>query len=433
MFIDLVEVEVRAGDGGDGCVAFRREKFVERGGPTGGDGGDGGSIVFQATRNDRSLARFRYQKLIRAESGRPGRPGRRHGRQGADRLVPVPVGTIVSQVDDDGQLADLAVDGQLAVIAGGGLGGFGNAHFKSSRRQAPRVAERGSPGQSRQLRCELKLLADVGLVGQPNAGKSTLLRALTAARPKVADYPFTTLEPHLGVAEFDETSLFLADIPGLIEGASQGRGLGHQFLRHLERNRLVLHLIDGQIDDPVTAWRQIRRELAAYSRVLERIPEVVAVTKIDSLEPALVASAVAKLRRAVPSRTPVTQISSWQQQGLVDLLRCLRQQLEEPDSEPSPAPADSQPVVIGLEPNPNAWRVSRLTDGSYLVLGQKIERFAAKTRFDSVAGRQRLRDILAKLGIKRELLRQGCRSQAIVFGRPEIGRLTLLEIEDDGS
>ena len=433
MFIDLVEVEVIAGSGGDGCVAFRREKFVDRGGPTGGDGGNGGSVVFEATNNDRSLARFRYRRLIRAASGEIGQPGRRHGGRGADQVVLVPVGTIVSQLDSDVRLADLAVDGQRVVVAQGGLGGFGNAHFKSSRRRAPRVAERGVPGQRRRLQCELKLLADVGLVGQPNAGKSTFLRAVTAARPKVANYPFTTLEPHLGVAEFDDTSLLLADIPGLVAGASRGKGLGHQFLRHLERNRLVLHLIDGYQPDPAAAYRQIRRELAAYSQKLGQIPEVVAVTKVDSLSPARVAAIVEQLNRVVPAATPVAQISSWQQSGLLELLRQLRCCLDELESSPAAEPVVPGPVVIGLDPDPSAWRVSRLADDNYLVVGEKIELFAAKTRFESAAGRQRLRDIMVKMGIQRELRRLGHRSQAIIFGCPEVGRLKLTEIEEESS
>ena len=430
MFIDLAEIEVVAGSGGDGQVSWRREKFVDRGGPTGGDGGDGGSVVFRATVNDRSLARFRHQRLIRATNGRDGRPGSQHGARGQDQVVDVPVGTIVSQLDDQTQLADLAVDGQQVVIARGGVGGFGNAHFKSSRRQAPQVAEKGSPGQRLSLRCELKLLADVGLIGQPNAGKSTFLRAVTAARPKVADYPFTTLEPHLGVAEFDETSLLLADIPGLIEGAFEGKGLGHQFLRHIERNRLILHLIDCQHPDPVMAYRQIRHELASHSQVLGQIPEIVVLTKVDTLSKKETVAAIGKLKKAVPAKTPTTTISSWDRLGLLDLLRQLRQHL---DKLPEPKPADDpdKPVVIGLEPDPKAWRASCLTNGNYLVVGGKIDLFAAKTRFDSLAGRQRLRDIMHKMGIKRELVRQGCQNQTIVFGRPEIGRLSLFESEGD--
>ena len=430
MFIDLAEIEVVAGAGGDGRVSWRREKFVDRGGPTGGNGGDGGSVVFEATVNDRSLAKFRYKKIIRAPDGQAGRPACQHGARGPDRVVAVPVGTIVSCLNDQVVLADLASDGQQAVIAKGGVGGFGNAHFKSSRRQAPRVAEKGSPGQRRRLRCELKLLADVGLVGQPNAGKSTLLRSVTAARPKVADYPFTTLEPHLGVAEFDQTSLLLADIPGLIEGAFEGRGLGHQFLRHLERNRLILHLIDCQQPDPATAYQQIRRELANHSQVLAKIPEVVALTKIDLQTSEQVAAKTAQLKKAIPKATTLAAISSWDRRGLVDLLRQLRQLLDSLP-EPEPEPESDQPVVLGLKPDPEAWRVSGLTDGNYLVVGDKIDLFAAKTRFDSLAGRQRLRDIMHKMGIKRELVRQGCQDQTIIFGQPELGRLTLLESEED--
>lgn len=430
MFIDLAEIEAIAGSGGDGRVSWRREKFVDRGGPTGGDGGDGGSVVFRATTNDRSLAKFRYRKLIRAENGGDGRPDNQHGARGPDKVFDVPVGTIVTRLDDQTLIADLSVDGQQAVIAQGGVGGFGNAHFKSSRRRAPQVAEKGSPGQQLRLRCELKLLADVGLVGLPNAGKSTFLRAVTAARPKVADYPFTTLEPHLGVAEFDGTSLLLADIPGLIEGAFEGRGLGHQFLRHIERNRLVLHLIDCRHPDPAAAYGQIRRELASYSRALGQIPEIVALTKIDTQADKELAAATKQLKKAIPKSTTLTTISSWDRRGLTGLLRQLRQTL---DGLPKPQPDEDsdQPVVIGLEPDPKAWRVSCLSSGDYLVVGDKIDLFAAKTRFDSLAGRQRLRDIMHKMGIKRELVRQGCQNQTVIFGQPEVGRLTLTEGEDE--
>ncbi|HQU09741.1 MAG TPA: GTPase ObgE, partial [Opitutales bacterium] len=235
MFVDKAIVSVKAGDGGDGHLSFRREKFVERGGPDGGDGGDGGDVVFVASANKNTLADFRYKKELKAQDGAPGGKSRRHGKSGADLVVQVPEGTIVLS-DKEEVLADLADDGASAVIAHGGLGGFGNAHFVSSTRQAPKVAEKGEPGEELNVRLELKMIADVGLVGLPNAGKSTLLSVVSQARPEIADYPFTTLTPNLGVVDIDKTkSLLFADIPGLIEGAAKGKGLGDEFLRHVER------------------------------------------------------------------------------------------------------------------------------------------------------------------------------------------------------
>ena len=249
MFIDKATVSIKAGDGGNGKLSFRHEKFIDRGGPDGGDGGDGGDVVFVASRNENTLADFRYQKELAADAGQPGGPTRKHGRSAKDLLVPVPVGTVVT--DSEGNiLADLAEDEQRAVIARGGKGGFGNAHFVSSRRQAPRIAEKGEAGEELQAYLELKMIADVGLIGLPNAGKSTLLSVISNARPEIANYPFTTITPNLGVVDVDgKDSLLFADIPGLIEGAAEGKGLGDEFLRHVERTAVLLHLIDAYQED----------------------------------------------------------------------------------------------------------------------------------------------------------------------------------------
>ena len=270
MFVDLLKIKVRAGDGGDGLVSFRREKFVERGGPNGGDGGNGGSIVFAADKNEYDLAGFRFLRLIKADGGQPGGSSNKRGRSGADVIVKVPVGTLLTDVETGETLADLIGDGERCTVASGGEGGFGNAHFKSSKNRVPLVAEKGLKGEERLIQCELKLLAEVGLVGLPNAGKSTFLRSVSSARPKIGAYPFTTLEPHLGVSR---NGCLLADIPGLIAGAAEGKGLGHQFLRHVERNLVILHLIDAGAADPVGDWRQITAELEAYDvRLLDRPP-----------------------------------------------------------------------------------------------------------------------------------------------------------------
>src|SRR3990167_4677379 len=262
-FVDRVSVTFKAGDGGNGIVSFRREKFRAKGGPDGGDGGDGGDLVLTASRNQNTLANFSYQKLVKAAHGQNGGRSKRHGKSAPNLEVPVPVGTTV--IENDKLLADLTDDGQRVIIAKGGKGGFGNAHFKSSTRQAPRVAEKGEKGQQLEATLELKMIADVGIVGLPNAGKSTLLSVISNARPAIADYPFTTLSPNLGVADIDESNaILLADIPGLIEGASQGKGLGDEFLRHVERTGLLLHLIDVYNEDVAKAYKVIMQELRDY-------------------------------------------------------------------------------------------------------------------------------------------------------------------------
>jgi len=285
-FVDEAMIEVHAGKGGDGCASFRREKFIPRGGPDGGDGGRGGSIYATADRNLNTLIDFRYARIHRARNGESGRGSDQYGKSASDIVLRVPVGTIVLDHATGELLADLDHDGARALLAAGGAGGLGNLHFKSSTNRAPRQFTRGMPGESRRLKLELKLLADVGLLGMPNAGKSTLIRAVSAARPKVADYPFTTLAPSLGVVRADmNRSFVLADIPGLIEGAAEGAGLGHQFLRHLARTRLLLHLVDiAPVDadiDPVHEARAIVRELKRYDDTLYRKPRWLVLNKID--------------------------------------------------------------------------------------------------------------------------------------------------------
>jgi GTPase len=285
-FVDEAVIEVHAGKGGDGIASFRREKFVPRGGPDGGDGGRGGSIYAVADRNVNTLIDYRYARIHRARNGEPGRGSDCYGRSAPDIVLRMPVGTVVSEAESGALVADLAHDGARALLAQGGKGGLGNIHFKSSTNRAPRQFTRGEPGESRKLKLELKVLADVGLLGMPNAGKSTFIRAVSAARPKVADYPFTTLHPNLGVVRVDDSRSFVvADIPGLIEGAAEGAGLGHQFLRHLARTRLLLHIIDiAPLDasaDPVREAKAIVRELRKYDLALYRKPRWLVVNKID--------------------------------------------------------------------------------------------------------------------------------------------------------
>ncbi len=288
-FIDEANIEAHAGKGGDGSASFRREKFVPRGGPDGGDGGRGGSIFARADRNINTLVDYRFQRIHRAKGGEPGRGADCNGRSAEDIVLRVPVGTVVTDAETGEPVADLAAHDQLALLAKGGNGGLGNLNFKSSTNRAPRQFTRGTPGESRRLKLELKVLADIGLLGMPNAGKSTFIRAVSAAKPKVADYPFTTLHPNLGMVRVDDNRSFvIADIPGLIEGAAEGAGLGHQFLRHLARTRLLLHIVDiapyDPSTDPVAEARAIVHELEKYDQALHEKPRWLVINKIDLIE-----------------------------------------------------------------------------------------------------------------------------------------------------
>ncbi len=298
-FLDQAKVYIRSGDGGAGCVSFRREKFIEYGGPDGGDGGRGGDVWVEAVDGLNTLIDFRYQQHFRAKNGGHGMGRHRAGAKGDDVVLKVPVGTQVYEEDQATLIADLTIPGERVRLAAGGNGGWGNLRFKSSTNQAPRRANPGEPGEERWIWLRLKLIADAGLIGLPNAGKSTFLRAATAANPKIADYPFTTLYPGLGVVDLGEDTRFvLADIPGLIEGAAEGAGLGHRFLGHVERCKVLLHLIDVTQDDPAKAYRTIRRELKKYDPALVARPEIVALNKIDALTPELVAEQAKLLRKA---------------------------------------------------------------------------------------------------------------------------------------
>src|SRR5688500_5163236 len=335
MFVDEAVIHVKAGDGGNGCVSFRREKYIPKGGPDGGDGGDGGSVMFVADPGKSTLLDFSGKHHWKAPRGEAGMGKKMYGKGGQDLVVPVPVGTMVFDLDGGTLLADLAEPGRQIVIARGGKGGRGNWHFKSPTNQAPRYAEPGTEGQERNLRLELKLIADVGLVGKPNAGKSTLLRAVSAARPKVADYPFTTLDPQLRIVELPGfRRIVVADIPGLIEGAQHGAGLGHNFLRHIERTKVIVHLLDlfpTDGSDPADNYRVIRRELQAFSPKLARKREVIAANKLDL---AVDDDALEKLRRELPDKE-IFPISGVSRQGLEPLLDKLWRILQEEKSEQS--------------------------------------------------------------------------------------------------
>ena len=328
-FIDRAKIFVQGGAGGNGCVAFRREKFVPKGGPAGGDGGKGGDVVLVADRNVHTLLDFKYKRHYKAERGRHGEGNKRSGRSGEDLEIKVPVGTVVKDAETGEVLGDLTEHGQRLVVAKGGRGGRGNAAFATPTRRAPDFAEPGQPGEERWIELELKLLADVGLVGFPNAGKSTFLSRISKAKPEIADYPFTTLRPILGVAKVGDFSFVVADIPGLIEGAHQGKGLGHEFLRHIERTKLLLHLIDltNPEMEPEEAFEKINRELSLYSPELTKKPQIVVGTKIDALTDR---SKVERLKRYFKEKGyPFFAVSAVTGEGMEELLNFVAQKLKE--------------------------------------------------------------------------------------------------------
>lgn len=406
-FIDKTKVFIRAGAGGNGKLSFRQEKFISKGGPDGGDGGHGGNVVMVASRNQNTLAAFRYQRELTADDGQGGGTNKKHGKNGKPLEVAVPVGTIVSDLEGN-VLADLVADGQRAVIAKGGKGGFGNAHFVSSRRQTPRFAEKGEPGQELEAQLELKMIADVGLVGLPNAGKSTLLSKISNARPEIANYPFTTLRPNLGMVDVTKgESLLFADIPGLIEGAAEGKGLGHEFLRHIERTAVILHLIDAYNEDIQAAYRTIQDELAAYDIDLSARPQIVVINKIDGLDEDIVADMKTQLQAVTPPDASIYAISAMAGTGLQELLYTVLKIVQAQRQAASElAEAEDSIPVLQLPATAQTWTVSKV-DGVFVVTGAKIEQFAARTDFDNEEGVQRLRDIMKKMGILHELIRKG--------------------------
>ncbi|MGA8324153.1 MAG: GTPase ObgE [Xanthobacteraceae bacterium] len=343
-FLDEAKVYIRSGDGGNGCISFRREKFIEFGGPNGGDGGKGGDVIAIAVDGLNTLIDYRYQQHFNAKNGVGGMGKDRHGANGADAVLKIPAGTQIYAEDGETPLADLAEAGQRIVLARGGNGGFGNAYFKSSTNRAPRHANPGQLGVEMTIRLRLKLIADAGIVGLPNAGKSTFLAAVSAAKPKIADYPFTTLHPQLGVVDVDGREFVLADIPGLIEGAHEGVGLGDRFLGHVERCRVLLHLVDGTEPDAGAAYKTVRAELMAYGHELTEKPEIIALNKADALSPDDVKQQVARLKRAT-KKTPLV-ISAVSGAGVNEALRALFKVIEQArrgGAEPKVADAAWQP------------------------------------------------------------------------------------------
>jgi GTP-binding protein len=407
MFLDRVKIWVQAGAGGDGAATFRQEAHVPRGGPDGGDGGRGGSIVLRVMAGQTTLRDFRYRHHFKATRGGGGTGSRRHGKAGQDLVLEVPPGTAVFDDGTGELLADLVAVGQEAVIAKGGRGGLGNTHFKTSTHQAPKHAQKGEPGVERWLRLELRLIADIGLVGMPNAGKSTLLAAVTAAEPKIADYPFTTLEPNLGVMELDEADErrpTIADVPGLIEGASDGAGLGHAFLRHVERTRILVHVVDGAGRDPEWAHAVIRDELRAHDPALLEKPMLVVFNKIDLPAAAEAWPAFQAARQAEGVEAIATAAASGE--GL-DAFRARIADLLPGPEELAEPPDPSGVVVHRIEAMADGFRIERDEDGAFRVLGKRIERVANQTNFDVEESSERFQRDLRRLGVDAELRRAG--------------------------
>jgi GTP-binding protein len=390
-FVDEVDVEVRAGRGGDGSASMGSEPFKPKGGPDGGDGGRGGDVVFRASRSVHDLAWFADHPHLRADSGKPGARARRDGAKGKDLVITVPDGTVVS--DDQGLLGDLVGEGSEAVVAAGGRGGRGNVRFAGPRNRLPRTAEEGEEGEERRLHLELRTVADVGLVGLPNAGKSTVLSWLTAATPKIADYPFTTLTPNLGVAEAGEERFVVADIPGLVEGAHDGKGLGHRFLRHITRCRALVLVVDLSSPDPVTDLETVRAELHAYDPELAGRPSIVVGTKADLVgDPHEAANTI----RALP-------VSAVRGEGL-DLLVAQLERLSRQAASEQPA---RTPYVV-LRPGRPRFTVAR-EDGGWRVRGRNVERWVRETDLDDERQLTRLQRRLIKEGVERQLAKAGAR------------------------
>ena len=402
MFLDRARIRVHAGDGGRGAISFRREAHVPRGGPDGGDGGRGGDVVLRTDPQMTTLSEFRFRKAVAAASGGAGTGRDRHGRSAKDLIVAIPPGTVVRDATSGDVIVDAVAPGQEIVIARGGKGGRGNARFASSTHRAPRIAEDGQPGEEREVELELKLIADVGLVGLPNAGKSSLLAALTRANPKIAAYPFTTLTPNLGMLRSDDRELVIADIPGLIEGAHQGAGLGEEFLRHVERTRLLVHVVDLSRDDPLEDVRVIDAELAAHGAGLEARPLLMALNKIDLAEARDHAAAA---ERALAPRRSV-RVSAASGEGVPELAREILALCPPREVAPVAEPAERR---IEFARTTRDWAVEGEEGGGFRVRGDRIERLAGGIDWDSPDAAAYFQGFLVRTGIERELRKLGVR------------------------
>lgn len=404
LFVDQVSIYVKAGDGGNGIAAFRREKYVPKGGPAGGDGGNGADVIFRVDEGLNTLMDFRYNRHFKAERGENGMSKGKHGKNAPPLIIPVPPGTTVYD-DDTGELiADLTQHGQEAVIAKGGVGGRGNIRFATSRNPAPNLAENGAPGEEKNIRLELKVIADIGLVGFPSVGKSTLLSVVSAARPKIADYHFTTLSPNLGVVDTEDgRSFVMADLPGLIEGAHEGVGLGHQFLRHVERTRLIVHVIDmASIEgrDPYDDYEKINEELKTYDEKLMEKPQIIVANKMDMPN---AKENLAHFQAKLPEDVEVFPISAITKEGLRQLLFAIANKLEQI---PKTVETEEQ-VVIEHKKDEKPFTISRADDGVFILAGEKVERLFKMTNFHSDEAVQRFARQLRRMGVDDALRERG--------------------------
>lgn len=404
-FADEAEIKVQAGNGGNGSFSMRREKYIPKGGPDGGNGGNGGSVILQADGNQNTLVNFVSKKHFKASHGEPGLGRQKYGAKGEDLILKVPVGTIVFDTATGDQLADLVKDGEQVVVAQGGLGGKGNANFKSSTRQAPDFAELGEPGEVRTIRLELKLIAEVAIVGYPSVGKSTLISHISNARPKIADYPFTTLIPHLGVVKVGETDFVVADIPGLIEGAHKGKGLGIAFLRHIERAGILVHLLDLTHEDLMGEFKKLNHELEAYSKVLAQKKQIVVFNKVDATIPEI----LAEQKKLFKKYSPLV-ISAVSGEGLETFLYRLKEGvLEYRKRHVAEKPKTEHKVFRPhLETyDTRNYRLEQEADGSFRITGRRIEQIAIMTDMSKRGAIFRMHDILNKIGAYREMKRLG--------------------------
>src|SRR6266545_3585962 len=417
MFIDQVVIHVKSGKGGDGMVHFHREKFIPRGGPDGGDGGKGGDVLFEVKSTLNALSAFRQNQKFKAEDGVKGGPSQMSGRYVNYLILYVPPVTLIFDADTGELIGDLTEPGQRLVICKGGRGGRGNQHFATSRNQAPRIAEKGEPAEEKSLKLELKLIADIGLIGVPNAGKSTLLSVLTNAKPKIASYPFTTLEPNLGVANIDDdTTVVLADIPGLIEGASQGAGLGHDFLRHVQRTRVLIHILDGLSEDPVADYSQINSELSLFDPNLAKKPQLVALNKIDQPEVQEKLSDIQKKFKKL--NVELMTISALARTNTRELLIKAYQKLAE-----APPLEEVEPPMPVYRPkeDPRDFKISREDDGSWRVSGTAIERSAKMTFWEHDGSVRRFQKLMEALGVDEALRKAGIQEgDTVVVGDYEL-------------
>ncbi|PGS53159.1 GTPase ObgE [Bacillus sp. AFS041924] len=417
MFIDQVKIYVKGGDGGNGMVAFRREKYVPKGGPAGGDGGKGANVVFKVDEGLRTLMDFRYKRHFKADRGQHGMSKNQHGKNAEDMIVKVPPGTIVTDADTGELIADLTMDGQTSIIARGGRGGRGNSRFATPANPAPEIAENGEPGKERNIQLELKVLADVGLVGFPSVGKSTLLSVVSSARPKIAEYHFTTIVPNLGVVETeDNRSFVMADLPGLIEGAHQGVGLGHQFLRHIERTRVIVHVIDMsglEGRDPYDDYLTINQELKEYNLRLTERPQVVVANKMDIPE---AEENLAKFKEQVGDEVQIFPISAVTRQGLRDLLFTVADLVESTPEFPLHDEEEDKPlrVLYKYQKEEPTFEITRESDGTFVVKGEELEKLFKMTNFEREESIRRFARQMRGMGIDEALRQRGAKNGDIV-------------------